>query len=180
MKKAVFALILSAILMTGCSLQEDEPLNSDPVTFEYSGITTPPETTETTAVETEETETEAETSENTEISIEFRIGKDINSEPVLTEKDIVRAEYKDVNLIERHDHAVRVWFSEEGTKIFADVTAELLNSDEPLSIWFNGEMISAPVMGGAPVTNGETIITGNFTEEFARELADYLNNGERS
>lgn len=169
MKKAVFALILSAALLTGCSLQEDESLNSDPVTFEYSGITTPPETTETTAEETEPIE-------NNEIFVEFRKGTDADSEPVLTDKDITSAKFHEINMRDFVDYGVFIQFSEEGTKKFADITTELSISDTPLSIWINGQMVCAPRIGGYPITNGQTIITGNFTKESAEKLAEYLNN----
>ncbi|MCM1132414.1 MAG: SecD/SecF family protein translocase subunit [Ruminococcus flavefaciens] len=63
-----------------------------------------------------------------------------------------------------------------GTEKFAAATAELAGSSTPISIWMDNSMISYPTVNNA-ITNGEAVITGNFTAETAKELADQINSG---
>lgn len=74
------------------------------------------------------------------------------------------------------DNVVVVEFYEEGTAAFADATTELAGTETPISIWVDSELISAPLVSEA-ITTGETVISGNFTEESAKELADKISSG---
>lgn len=62
----------------------------------------------------------------------------------------------------------------EGTKEFGDLTRELLKKQ--LGIFYDGKEISAPTIQSA-ITGGHGVITGNFTQEEAVNLATTLNAG---
>ncbi len=65
-------------------------------------------------------------------------------------------------------HNISVHFTEEATLEFARLTSK--NVGLKIAIVFNGEVISAPAIR-APITQGRAMITGNFTEQEARDLA---------
>lgn len=69
---------------------------------------------------------------------------------------------------------VRLIFDEEGKKLFSDLTSQ--NIGKQIAIFLDGQIISAPVVNDA-ITNGEAVISGNFTSELAKELATRLNSG---
>lgn len=62
----------------------------------------------------------------------------------------------------------------EGAKEFGSLTREI--QGKPLGIFFDGEEISAPIVQG-PITGGYGTITGNFTQEEAVSLSNFLNAG---
>ncbi len=70
--------------------------------------------------------------------------------------------------------AVNLHFNSEGSKIFSDLTRE--NVGETLGIFLDGQVISSPVIVTA-ILGGTTQISGSFTIESAKELADNLNFG---
>jgi preprotein translocase subunit SecD/SecD/SecF fusion protein len=63
-----------------------------------------------------------------------------------------------------------------GTEKFGTATSELAGSQTPISIWMDNNMISSPTVNNA-ITNGNAVITGNFTSESAKKLADQINSG---
>ncbi|MDE6519666.1 MAG: MMPL family transporter [Ruminococcus sp.] len=65
---------------------------------------------------------------------------------------------------------------DSGTEKFANATAELNGTGTPISIWMDNTMISYPSVNSI-ITNGEAVITGNFTAESAKALADQINSG---
>lgn len=65
-------------------------------------------------------------------------------------------------------------FDDEGTKLFADLTKA--NLGKTIAILLDGEIISAPTVQ-SEITNGEAVITGQFTVQEAKELAKSLNTG---
>ena len=69
---------------------------------------------------------------------------------------------------------VRLQFDDEGTKLFGKLTSE--NVGKQIAIFLDGEILSAPTVQNA-ITNGEAVITGNFTADTAKELATRLNSG---
>ena len=73
-------------------------------------------------------------------------------------------------------YVVNVKMSDIGRDKFAAATEELAGTDTPISIWYDNDMISAPTVNTA-ITNGEAIISGNFTVESANELAVSINSG---
>ena len=71
-------------------------------------------------------------------------------------------------------YAVALSFNEEGTKKFADATSA--NVGNSISIVIDGETVSSPTVNEA-ITNGQAIITGNFTFDQAYELAMSIQSG---
>ncbi|MEN9920859.1 MAG: hypothetical protein RL538_752 [Candidatus Parcubacteria bacterium] len=69
---------------------------------------------------------------------------------------------------------VSVKFNEEGGQLFADITRN--NVGRQLGIFLDGELLSAPVINEA-ITGGTAIISGNFTADEARALAENLSFG---
>lgn len=65
-------------------------------------------------------------------------------------------------------------FDDEGKQLFADITKR--NIGQPLAIFLDGVPISSPVVQ-QEITAGEAVITGNFTIDEAKELAQRLNAG---
>lgn len=64
--------------------------------------------------------------------------------------------------------------NDEGTKLFADLTER--NLGKMIAIYLDGQIISAPVVQTA-ITDGNAVITGNFSPQEARLLATRLNSG---
>jgi len=75
-----------------------------------------------------------------------------------------------------YEYLVALELSPEGSSKFAEATAELAGSSTPISIWMDNTMISAPSVNSA-ITDGNAVITGNFTQETAKKLADQINSG---
>ena len=75
--------------------------------------------------------------------------------------------------------AVDIVFNEVGTKKFADTTTRLVGltgAQNQFAIVLDGRVISAPSTQSA-ITNGKPQISGNFTQESAKTLADQLKYG---
>ena len=69
---------------------------------------------------------------------------------------------------------VALKFDSEGTKLFADITKR--NLQKKVAIFLDGEIISAPTVQ-SEITNGEAVITGNFSIDEAKDLVKRLNEG---
>ncbi len=69
---------------------------------------------------------------------------------------------------------VALQFDAEGTKLFADLTKK--NLEKTIAIYLDGQIISAPRVQ-AEITNGQAVITGNFTIDEAKLLVRNLNEG---
>lgn len=69
---------------------------------------------------------------------------------------------------------VSLKFDDEGTKLFADITKK--NVGKRVAIYLDNEIISAPTVQNE-ITNGEAVITGNFTVDEAKNLVQRLNEG---
>ena len=65
-------------------------------------------------------------------------------------------------------------FDSEGADLFADLTKR--NLGKQFATYVDGEIITAPVVQ-TEITNGEAVITGNFTADEARALAARFNEG---
>lgn len=65
-------------------------------------------------------------------------------------------------------------FDDEGTKLFAELTQN--NIGRPVAIFLDGEAISTPVVNEAILT-GSAVISGSFSLQDARLLAQRLNSG---
>jgi protein-export membrane protein SecD len=69
---------------------------------------------------------------------------------------------------------VALKFDEEGTKLFAEITKR--NVGKPVAIYLDEMIISAPTVQ-TEITNGEAVISGDFTIEEAKKLVRSLNEG---
>lgn len=69
---------------------------------------------------------------------------------------------------------VSLEFDDEGRKLFAEITER--NVGKRVAIMIDGVIISAPVVQ-EKITEGNAVITGNFTVDEAKELARNLNQG---
>lgn len=69
---------------------------------------------------------------------------------------------------------VSIVFNDEGAKLFETITRE--HTGESLAIFLDGEVISAPRINEA-IAGGRAIISGGFTPDEARALAQNLNFG---
>jgi preprotein translocase subunit SecD len=75
--------------------------------------------------------------------------------------------------------AVDLSFNAEGTKDFGDVTSRLnalTGSQNQFAIVLDGKVLTAPSTNAA-ITNGSAQITGGFTQESSKTLADQLKYG---
>ncbi len=73
-----------------------------------------------------------------------------------------------------NEPTVKIVFNEEGAQLFEDITREHVG--ESLAIFLDGEMLSAPRINEA-ISGGTAIISGGFTPDEARSLAQNLNFG---
>lgn len=104
----------------------------------------------------------------------FRKGDSPESPVVLTGSNIKEAEacyIPDAN--GEGQFVINGELDEEGKQLFAEVTAELAGTGTPISIWVDGECVSAPKVNSA-ITDGRFIISGNFDLETAQALANKL------
>jgi preprotein translocase subunit SecD len=69
---------------------------------------------------------------------------------------------------------IRFDLTNQGSDTFSDVTTRLVQKQ--LAIVVDDQVISAPTVQD-PITNGSGVITGNFTERRAKDLATQLNAG---
>lgn len=98
-------------------------------------------------------------------------------ELVLTGDDVDKADYtQQPDSNGNPEWVVTLKFTSEGTDKFAAATSELAGTSTPISIWMDNTMISYPTVNSV-ITTGEAVITGNFTEESSKALADQINSG---
>jgi protein-export membrane protein SecD len=69
---------------------------------------------------------------------------------------------------------VELVFNDQGKKIFAELTKRLLNKQ--IAIFVGGQLLTAPTVQ-AVIADGRAVITGNYTLESARALANNINTG---
>jgi protein-export membrane protein SecD len=69
---------------------------------------------------------------------------------------------------------VALQFDAEGTKLFADLTKK--NLGKRIAIFLDGQLQIAPTVQ-SEITNGQAVITGNYTLNEAKDIADRLNQG---
>ncbi len=98
-------------------------------------------------------------------------------ELVLTGDDVDKADYtQQPDSNGNPEWVVTLKFTSEGTDKFAAATSELAGTSTPISIWMDNTMISYPTVNSV-ITTGEAVITGSFTEESSKALADQINSG---
>jgi protein-export membrane protein SecD len=69
---------------------------------------------------------------------------------------------------------VELVFNDEGKKIFAELTKRLLNKQ--IAIFVGGQLLTAPTVQSV-IADGRAVITGNYTVDSARTLANNINTG---
>ena len=69
---------------------------------------------------------------------------------------------------------VALQFDDEGTKLFAELTKK--NLGKQIAIFLDGELQIDPRVQ-VEITNGQAVITGNYTFKEAKDIADRLNEG---
>lgn len=89
----------------------------------------------------------------------------------LTGKDLNKAE---VGTDSAGRWLIHLNFNDQGARKFAKLTREF--KGYPIAIYFNGEVMSEPVVQ-TEITGGQAQITGEFTHEKAKEDVDLLNAG---
>lgn len=65
-------------------------------------------------------------------------------------------------------------FTADGTEKFKSLTERYTN--KIISIWLDDEMLAAPTVQ-VPITDGQVIVSGNFTIEEATKIANQINSG---
>lgn len=107
----------------------------------------------------------------------FRKGADETGEIVIQGTDVDKAEARQINNDNGQvEYVVSLDLKSSGSKKFAEATNELSATNGQISIWMDDKCISAPNVN-EPITGGKCQITGNFTYDSAKALADKINAG---
>jgi preprotein translocase subunit SecD len=96
--------------------------------------------------------------------------------PILTEKNIVDA-FVDTNANPKM-FSIGVKFDAEGSSTFAALTKKLAGTGRSIGIFLDGHLISYPTIPSqyvqTGITGGNAVISGNFSEQQANNLASLL------
>ena len=92
----------------------------------------------------------------------------------LTGKELKRAQAQPSQDPASPGYVVALEFNQEGATKFEEITRN--NLGKPVAMTLDDEIISAPIVN-AIISDGNAIITGNFTSQEARQLAIELNAG---
>lgn len=115
----------------------------------------------------------------------FREGKETDSEgkPSGTTADTVILSGEDVESASAGfsgengtEVVVQLKLKDSGVEKFSEATERLAKTKGVISIWMDNAMISSPQVN-AHITDGNAVISGNFTIETAKALADKINGG---
>ena len=101
-----------------------------------------------------------------------------SGELVLQGSDVDYAEYgyRQMEQNSEPEWVVDLHLKDSGRSAFSAATSELAGTSTPISIWMDNYMISAPSVNSA-ITQDTAVITGDFTAESAKKLADQINGG---
>ncbi|MBE6844404.1 MAG: SecD/SecF family protein translocase subunit [Ruminococcus sp.] len=115
--------------------------------------------------------------------LSFRIGTGTNEDGtpagdiVLQGNDIENAEpMRQENQDGTFSYVVSLELTDQAAEVFSTVTSTMAGTGEAISIWMDDEMISAPTVNEA-ITGGQAVISGDFSAESAKSLADKINAG---
>ena len=124
-------------------------------------------------------ETETQLDENGEPVLD-EYGNEVQvptGEIVLTGDDVDSATALYDNSSGQSVPVVQLILKEQGKEKFAEATEKQSENGGTISIWLDNEMISNPTVD-EPITNGEAVISGGFTEySEASDLANLINSG---
>lgn len=103
-------------------------------------------------------------------AVKFREGDDISGEVILTGADVEKANvyYDEFN----SQYIIQIEFTQSGAEKFSEATKRLIG--ETISIWVDGELLSAPYVH-EQVVDGRTVISGKFSVDEAVEYAAKIN-----
>ncbi|MEG0352814.1 MAG: protein translocase subunit SecD [Cellulosilyticaceae bacterium] len=73
-----------------------------------------------------------------------------------------------------NQYVVQLSFDQEGAKLFADATKRLVG--QPIAIYMDEVLISSAIVN-EPIADGNAVISGGFTSEEAKDLAETINAG---
>lgn len=104
----------------------------------------------------------------------FRYGTEITGESILTGADVAEATpgYNQQDDL----WVVQLKLNESGKDAFATATSQQAANNGYISIWMDETCISSATVNEA-ITSGDAVISGNFTSESAKELADQITSG---
>ncbi|NLP26422.1 MAG: SecD/SecF family protein translocase subunit [Clostridiales bacterium] len=110
-------------------------------------------------------------------SLRFIEGTEITGDVVLSGADVVSA----LSIPQRDENGtlinvVSLKLTEEGKTKFGEATTRLYPTRGIISIWMDDTSISSATVNEA-ITNGEAVISGNFSSTEAKALADKINSG---
>lgn len=131
------------------------------------------ETAELTFRYGSDSETDPETDETVPTGDIILSGSDVKSAQPGSQYNDTKGSYEYVVQLQLNDTSTD---GESGKDKFAAATAELAGSSTPISIWMDNTMISSPTVSTA-ITDGQAVISGDFTYESAKSLADKINSG---
>lgn len=113
----------------------------------------------------------------------FRVGTDTNDDGtpagdlVLQGSDIKKAEpLRQAETDGTYSYVVSLELTDSAAETFSAVTSTMAGTGESISIWMDNEMVSAPTVNEA-ITDGKAVISGDFTADTAKSLADKINSG---
>lgn len=86
------------------------------------------------------------------------------------------ARYGQVDESGEYKHYISLELSPEGTQKFAEATERIAAESGVISIWMDNTMISSPRVQNA-INSSSAMITGEFTADSAKALADKINAG---
>lgn len=106
--------------------------------------------------------------------LSFRYDSDISGEVILTGADVATATpgYDQQN----DKWVVQLKLNDSGKQAFATATTTQAANGGSISIWMDETCISNATVNEA-ITSGEAVISGNFSAESAKELADQITSG---
>ncbi|MDE5736960.1 MAG: protein translocase subunit SecF [Oscillospiraceae bacterium] len=104
----------------------------------------------------------------------FRYGTDLTGDLILSGADVSAASpgYDQQN----DQWVVQLQLNDSGKDAFATATTEQASNNGYISIWMDDTCISSATVNEA-ITSGQAVISGNFTSESAKELADQITSG---
>ncbi|MGN1480941.1 preprotein translocase subunit SecD [Porcipelethomonas sp.] len=115
--------------------------------------------------------------------LSFRVGTDTNEDGspagdlVLQGSDIKKAEpMRQQESDGTYSYVVSLELTDQAKETFATVTSTMAGTGESISIWMDNNMVSAPTVNEA-ITDGKAVISGSFTADSAKSLADKINSG---
>lgn len=110
----------------------------------------------------------------------FREGQEETGAEILTGTDVKSAEavQQPNSAGTDYEWVVALKLEEKGKNAFTTATTKLSSGSTAgyISIWMDEELISAPSVS-VPITSGDCVISGTFTYDSAKDLADKINAG---